>query len=84
MVREVSATIEPLMAKKGNRFRVQVADNLPIDARGPHQGSAEPVQPAVEFGKFTENGTIELAVESQGSGRRAGLDDVACPTPASA
>ena len=45
MLAEVQATIEPLVAKNGNRLVVEAAADLGDDALGPDQGPADPVQP---------------------------------------
>jgi PAS domain S-box-containing protein len=62
MAREVSATVETLMAQKGNQFLVQIAEDLP-----PMHADLTKVRQSLfnllsNSAKFTERGTIELAV----------------------
>ena len=62
MAREVSATIEPLMARKDNRFSARVEEDLP-----PMHADLTKVRQSLfnllsNAAKFTEGGTIELAV----------------------
>ncbi len=62
MVREVSATIEPLMARKDNQFSVHVAKDLP-----PMHADLTKVRQSLfnllsNSAKFTERGSIELSV----------------------
>ena len=62
MVREVSATIEPLIARKHNSFQARVAEDLPpmyADLTKVRQSLFNLLSNAA---KFTERGTIELAV----------------------
>ncbi|HEX3876447.1 MAG TPA: response regulator [Bryobacteraceae bacterium] len=65
MVREVSATIEPLIAKKGNAFEAKVANDLPemhADLTKVRQSLFNLLSNSA---KFTEHGKIELSVSKR-------------------
>jgi PAS domain S-box-containing protein len=74
MIREVSATVEPLMARKGNRFSARVADDLPMM----HADLTKVRQCLFNLlsnsAKFTENGSIELTVEPKEVSGAAGVE----------
>ena len=46
LVDEVVATVQPLLAKSGNKLAVECPPDLDADAVGPDQASASPVEPA--------------------------------------
>jgi CheY-like chemotaxis protein/anti-sigma regulatory factor (Ser/Thr protein kinase) len=65
VVREVSATVEPLIAQKGNRFSAQVAEGL-----APMRADLTKVRQSLfnllsNAAKFTDHGAIELAVAAR-------------------
>jgi PAS domain S-box-containing protein len=65
MVREVSATIEPLIERKGNQLSVRVVENLPMMRADLTKVRQSLFNLLSNSAKFTEKGAIELAVESR-------------------
>jgi PAS domain S-box-containing protein len=63
MVREVYATIEPLIERKGNQLSVSVAEDLPMMRADLTKVRQSLFNLLSNSAKFTEKGTIELAVE---------------------
>jgi CheY-like chemotaxis protein/anti-sigma regulatory factor (Ser/Thr protein kinase) len=62
MVREVSATVETLIGHKGNQFSLRIADDLPSMHADLTKVRQSLFNLLSNSAKFTEHGTIELAV----------------------
>ena len=62
MAREVSATVETLIMQKGNQFSLQIADDLPAMHADLTKVRQSLFNLLSNSAKFTEHGTIELAV----------------------
>ncbi|MFP5512983.1 MAG: PAS domain-containing protein [Alphaproteobacteria bacterium] len=77
LTREVAATVEALVSKKGNRLAVQVADGL-----GRMHTDVVKVRQCLfnllsNAAKFTENGTVTLSVERAANGSGVEAADMA-------
>ena len=62
MVREVSATVEPLIARKNNGLKLNVPDRLPLVSADLTKVRQSLFNLLSNAAKFTENGSIELTV----------------------
>ena len=77
LTREVAATVEALVSKKGNRLAVQVADGM-----GHMHTDVVKVRQCLfnllsNAAKFTENGTVTLSVERTAAGTGAAAGNMA-------
>lgn len=61
-IRGITATVEPMMAKNGNRLQVRCADNLGIASTDVTKLRQATLNLLSNAAKFTENGTITLSV----------------------